>query len=189
VDHGKSDVRKPKVFLIFYADQKDKSLSLASREPNKSWKKPENVRNFLGFLEKELHVADPEDWYRIGKPQIAKLGGSSRVLNYFEQILHRFTNFLGAGLLRTFGNLHGVLKFAYPEITWDERNFLRAQKKSVQRFVEGEGEMKKEEMENRGSEKEKRGDEVREPKESEIYSSYYQRWLAVHTKQIFSEKS
>jgi hypothetical protein len=53
-----------------YIDQKK-----LPRAPNKSWKDPEEVRNFLIFAAEKLHVNDLDDWYRVGVGQITKLGG------------------------------------------------------------------------------------------------------------------
>jgi hypothetical protein len=56
-------------------EQKYLLKKLPPRLPKKSWKTPEEVRNFLKFVEKELQVTSEEDWYRVGVPQITELGG------------------------------------------------------------------------------------------------------------------
>jgi hypothetical protein len=44
--------------------------------PKKSWKTPEEVRQFLESIAKKLQVTESSDWYRVGVDQMKQLGGN-----------------------------------------------------------------------------------------------------------------
>eukprot|EP01127_Copromyxa_protea_P014851 TRINITY_DN4197_c0_g1_i1.p1 TRINITY_DN4197_c0_g1~~TRINITY_DN4197_c0_g1_i1.p1 ORF type:complete len:722 (+),score=134.76 TRINITY_DN4197_c0_g1_i1:213-2168(+) len=81
----------------------------------RNWQTPENVREFFESVGKQLYIAEPSDWYRISRDQLTNLGGW--------------------GLYTAFKSLGTALKFAYPEIEWDESKFSFRGKKSGQRWV------------------------------------------------------
>jgi hypothetical protein len=99
-------------------------MSIVPR-PKKSWKTSLEVRNFFDSLAPQLHISQPDDWYRISGSQVNKLGGMN-----FRWLLF---NTKGYGLLAKFGKLFCALQYGYPEISWDEKRFSYRGKKSAQR--------------------------------------------------------
>jgi hypothetical protein len=58
-----------------HAEKRYASLGIPNPPPKKSWKNFEQLRNFMKYLENNLHISKPEDWYRISVRQISKFGG------------------------------------------------------------------------------------------------------------------
>jgi len=71
--------------------------------PKNVWKDHNNVREFLNYCKFECGIENQEDWYRISRDQISKLGGKH--------------------LLGVFGSLGKSLAVAYPELTWNLSRF------------------------------------------------------------------
>lgn len=106
------------------------------KNKQKKWSDPRQVRDFLEALKPVLYIQvsishidlilqEPASWYRISQAQVQYI--KIRINMQMEEV--------GAGgLLASFsGRLYNVLKYAYPDGTWDSERFLLRGKKSVQR--------------------------------------------------------
>ncbi|WP_040767800.1 hypothetical protein [Novipirellula maiorica] len=67
---------------------------LFSRATNGYWQKPENRREFMLWLEKQLGIQGKEDWYRVTKNDFTRHGGLGLLNNYYgcsvAAALHEF---------------------------------------------------------------------------------------------------
>lgn len=98
-------------------NHKSPETYLPRASPTRSWKSPENVREYFDSIAKQLHITSHSDWYRVSVVQLAQLGGKS--------------------LYRKFHSIGGALQYAYPEISWDQSKFSFKGKKSVQMLLKG----------------------------------------------------
>eukprot|EP01114_Cavostelium_apophysatum_P022236 TRINITY_DN7981_c0_g1_i1.p1 TRINITY_DN7981_c0_g1~~TRINITY_DN7981_c0_g1_i1.p1 ORF type:complete len:228 (+),score=38.11 TRINITY_DN7981_c0_g1_i1:3-686(+) len=85
------------------------------RMPNKYWKDLANQKAFLDQAAQSLNVKQNEDWYRVRRADILRLGG------------HRLLNIYGNSLLR-------ALAANYPEYEWTKTS--QAKTKSQHRVFE-----------------------------------------------------
>eukprot|EP01127_Copromyxa_protea_P023209 TRINITY_DN8633_c0_g1_i1.p1 TRINITY_DN8633_c0_g1~~TRINITY_DN8633_c0_g1_i1.p1 ORF type:complete len:412 (+),score=83.11 TRINITY_DN8633_c0_g1_i1:54-1289(+) len=104
------------VLVILYPSERWLDFKFSGlRVPKKTWTQPAKIREILQFIEVQLGVKDPDDWYRISKRQIEELGGK--------------------GLIKATGSLANALALAFPEIKWDIARFAKKTKKSRQRLL------------------------------------------------------
>eukprot|EP01124_Arcella_intermedia_P024109 TRINITY_DN3987_c0_g2_i2.p1 TRINITY_DN3987_c0_g2~~TRINITY_DN3987_c0_g2_i2.p1 ORF type:complete len:480 (-),score=120.91 TRINITY_DN3987_c0_g2_i2:412-1851(-) len=90
---------------------------LQHKKPRKHliWTNPLHVTQFFESAKVQLHISNPDDWYRISRTQINQLGGGA--------------------LYNSFGNLGRALQYAYPDIPWDLQKFSFRGKKASQRWL------------------------------------------------------
>eukprot|EP01124_Arcella_intermedia_P027271 TRINITY_DN5296_c0_g1_i3.p1 TRINITY_DN5296_c0_g1~~TRINITY_DN5296_c0_g1_i3.p1 ORF type:complete len:419 (-),score=98.24 TRINITY_DN5296_c0_g1_i3:6-1262(-) len=98
-------------------DEKNRLYRLRHRKPRRvlPWATPEHVMRFFAHTLSELRVSAPEEWYRVSRDQISRLGGGN--------------------LWYPFRNLSNALQLVYPEEDWNHNKIQGRAKKSSQRWL------------------------------------------------------
>jgi hypothetical protein len=114
----------------YVANKDDPNLYSPRELPTKSWKTPQQVRDYFDSIAQHLCISSHIDWYRISRLQVGALRGMSNVVTIFL-----FFSFLGWTLFSRFDSLGSALHYAYPEINWELDKFGIRGKKSGQRWL------------------------------------------------------
>ena len=85
------------------------------RVPRNFWNDEGNVKSFIENFKETHHIAKDEDWHCISIKQIQQAGGSS--------------------LVKKYNSLANILRVAYPENSWDPKQFQSRYKRSAQRWM------------------------------------------------------
>eukprot|EP01127_Copromyxa_protea_P018151 TRINITY_DN563_c0_g1_i4.p2 TRINITY_DN563_c0_g1~~TRINITY_DN563_c0_g1_i4.p2 ORF type:complete len:350 (+),score=47.52 TRINITY_DN563_c0_g1_i4:1994-3043(+) len=83
--------------------------------PQGTWKDASNVRSYIQYLETQLRIKLPTDWYSVSRKQLIEVGAK--------------------GMLNAFSTLFNALSFAFPEIPWDLKKLSKKTKKTTQKLL------------------------------------------------------
>lgn len=74
----------PLAALCDYMPQQEWLPWLMCRTPNGYWTDPTNRRKYMRWLQKELGITRPDQWYQVTKDDFVEHGGNGLLANYYK---------------------------------------------------------------------------------------------------------